>query len=410
MPYWAELWPSGLALATRARARSPRDGACWSSGCGLALPSLAAALAGAERSRPTGRPRRWRSCGRMRRRTGSACRPRCSTGSTASLRPRRSTSSSPPTSSTRRETPCPCSPRSTRAAAAGGTVSRRSRPPPRAPLSSSRPLSAAGRSTRRPTVGRASFRRRRPSGRGDSFDATAEPGGRLKPCRHPAGFSPSPRHPDRRGYAVRTARLSTIAAQHGRVRRDRGEGGVGAARRLLRQPRAPRRRRAAPRTRRRRARRRRSGTRARAPRRTPATALLGRRHAGDAEPEPDRGGEQPPCLEPVQLGEVVVGARDVEVLAADHPERRLGELARGPSSGSSARAGTPPRAARRRRGARRPRRTPHGRSAGLGARRRRRAPAGRRGRARTRGRARAPRPPAAQPPARPRPPRPSRGR
>jgi len=48
LPYWAELWPSGVALARRVAARPPRRGArVLELGCGLGLPSLAAALAGA---------------------------------------------------------------------------------------------------------------------------------------------------------------------------------------------------------------------------------------------------------------------------------------------------------------------------------------------------------------------------
>ena len=47
LPYWAELWPSGLALA-RALARRRLGGArVVELGCGLALPSLAAAARGA---------------------------------------------------------------------------------------------------------------------------------------------------------------------------------------------------------------------------------------------------------------------------------------------------------------------------------------------------------------------------
>jgi predicted nicotinamide N-methyase len=47
LPYWAELWPSGVALA-RYVAGSVRAGArVLELGCGLALPSIAAALAGA---------------------------------------------------------------------------------------------------------------------------------------------------------------------------------------------------------------------------------------------------------------------------------------------------------------------------------------------------------------------------
>ena len=48
MPYWAELWPSGIALA-RHVVGLPLDGVrALELGCGLGLPSLAAALAGAE--------------------------------------------------------------------------------------------------------------------------------------------------------------------------------------------------------------------------------------------------------------------------------------------------------------------------------------------------------------------------
>ena len=46
LPYWAELWPSGLALARRVAARALRGARTLELGCGLALPSLAAALAG----------------------------------------------------------------------------------------------------------------------------------------------------------------------------------------------------------------------------------------------------------------------------------------------------------------------------------------------------------------------------
>ena len=51
---------------------------------------------------------------------------------------------------------------------------------------------------------------------------------------------------------------------------------------------------------------------------------------GHAETEADRRGEEPAGLQSVELREVVVVACDVAVLAADHPERRLDELARDP--------------------------------------------------------------------------------
>ncbi len=46
LPYWAELWPSGVALARRVAARALRGARVLELGCGLGLPSLAAALAG----------------------------------------------------------------------------------------------------------------------------------------------------------------------------------------------------------------------------------------------------------------------------------------------------------------------------------------------------------------------------
>ena len=48
MPYWAELWPSGVALARALSGASLRGRRVLELGCGgLALPSIAAALAGA---------------------------------------------------------------------------------------------------------------------------------------------------------------------------------------------------------------------------------------------------------------------------------------------------------------------------------------------------------------------------
>ena len=46
LPYWAELWPSGVALARRVAARALHGARTLELGCGLALPSLAAVLAG----------------------------------------------------------------------------------------------------------------------------------------------------------------------------------------------------------------------------------------------------------------------------------------------------------------------------------------------------------------------------
>ncbi|MGH2999057.1 MAG: 50S ribosomal protein L11 methyltransferase, partial [Gaiellaceae bacterium] len=47
LPYWAELWPSGLALARHVAARELRGLRVLELGCGLGLPALAAALRGA---------------------------------------------------------------------------------------------------------------------------------------------------------------------------------------------------------------------------------------------------------------------------------------------------------------------------------------------------------------------------
>jgi predicted nicotinamide N-methyase len=48
LPYWAELWPSGVALARAVAARDVRGLRVLELGCGLGLPSLAAALRGAD--------------------------------------------------------------------------------------------------------------------------------------------------------------------------------------------------------------------------------------------------------------------------------------------------------------------------------------------------------------------------
>src|SRR3954469_1010607 len=46
LPYWAELWPSALALARVVGVRALRGARTLELGCGLGLPSLAAAAAG----------------------------------------------------------------------------------------------------------------------------------------------------------------------------------------------------------------------------------------------------------------------------------------------------------------------------------------------------------------------------
>jgi predicted nicotinamide N-methyase len=47
LPYWAQLWPSGIALARAVAALAPAGRRVLELGCGLGLPSIAAALAGA---------------------------------------------------------------------------------------------------------------------------------------------------------------------------------------------------------------------------------------------------------------------------------------------------------------------------------------------------------------------------
>src|SRR3954470_8664267 len=46
LPYWAELWPSGVALARQVAPRALRGARVVELGCGLGLPSLAVALGG----------------------------------------------------------------------------------------------------------------------------------------------------------------------------------------------------------------------------------------------------------------------------------------------------------------------------------------------------------------------------
>jgi predicted nicotinamide N-methyase len=48
LPYWAELWPSGVALAQTVAQLELRDARVLELGAGLGLPSLAAALRGAD--------------------------------------------------------------------------------------------------------------------------------------------------------------------------------------------------------------------------------------------------------------------------------------------------------------------------------------------------------------------------
>ena len=60
----------------------------------------------------------------------------------------------------------------------------------------------------------------------------------------------------------------------------------------------------------------------------PPRQLVGNRNLGSPQRAPDGCREQPPGLQPVQHREIVHLAVDVEMLAADHAECRLRELAR----------------------------------------------------------------------------------
>jgi predicted nicotinamide N-methyase len=61
LPYWAELWPSCLALAREVAALDLSGRRVLEVGCGLGLPAIAAALAGGTSWRATGRRRHSRS-------------------------------------------------------------------------------------------------------------------------------------------------------------------------------------------------------------------------------------------------------------------------------------------------------------------------------------------------------------
>ena len=78
LPYWAEVWPSGVALARFVASRALRGTRVLELGCGLALPSIAASLQGARGARDRlvpGRARLRRAeRGAKRRRAGD--RPR----------------------------------------------------------------------------------------------------------------------------------------------------------------------------------------------------------------------------------------------------------------------------------------------------------------------------------------------
>ena len=131
LPYWAELWPSSLALARMIAGRALRGARTLELGCGLGLPSIAAALAGGrvlatdwspEAVAMTARQRRAQRSASSRRWCARGRRPaRCSSA-------RRGTSCSPRTCSTSPATRTRCS----RSSRASGREVWLGRPRPRA--------------------------------------------------------------------------------------------------------------------------------------------------------------------------------------------------------------------------------------------------------------------------------------
>ena len=129
LPYWAELWPSGVALAEHV-ARRALGRLVVELGCGLGVPSLVAAARGGRRrghglgaggARPARGERGRNRAAARDAAPGLATQPRSSRGAG-------STSSSPPTSSTRPATSSRCS---TSSARRQRRPARRPRPAPR---------------------------------------------------------------------------------------------------------------------------------------------------------------------------------------------------------------------------------------------------------------------------------------
>ena len=70
LPYWAERWPSGIALAEHLAAHDLRGARVLEIGCGLGLPSLVAARLGADVVATDWSPTRSRSSSGTRHATG----------------------------------------------------------------------------------------------------------------------------------------------------------------------------------------------------------------------------------------------------------------------------------------------------------------------------------------------------
>ena len=140
LPYWAELWPSGIALARYVAALDLAGSRVLELGCGLALPSFAAALAGADvlatdwapealelvdgergGEPPAGRDR----APRLARRSTAVHTVRRGSRGDRGTGERPSISFWPRTFSTRSEMPCPFSPCSTAAVSRRRHRSRR---------------------------------------------------------------------------------------------------------------------------------------------------------------------------------------------------------------------------------------------------------------------------------------------
>src|SRR3954465_9682236 len=76
LPYWAELWPSSVALARAVGARALRGAPTLELGCGLGLASIAPARAGGGGGRRWGPAGGWALRASPRRVPAGGCSPR----------------------------------------------------------------------------------------------------------------------------------------------------------------------------------------------------------------------------------------------------------------------------------------------------------------------------------------------
>ena len=200
LPYWAELWPSGLALAEHVAGGGVAGARVLELGCGLALPSLAAALGGADVLATDWAADAVALAGGNAQRTGSRCARRCCAGCPAALaralRPR-----------PRRRRPLRGPQRAAAAPPARRVVARAARPWSPIPAAATRPPSSrppswpgGSWSTLRRRARRGGIARltRLQAGRGADHEDFVAQSHKVLPSR---GF-----------YAVRTARSSTTPA------------------------------------------------------------------------------------------------------------------------------------------------------------------------------------------------------